>query len=167
LRDFVAHGEVSQRAEPLNAMVEEAAHLALIGARAAGIRVVTDYAGTDTMVRADRVQIQQVLVNLLRNAIEAMADTPRRILTIATRAADDHMQVTIADTGGGIPPAIVDRLFQAFASSKPEGMGLGLSICRTIVEAHGGTIWATALPDDGAAFHFTLRRADLEQIDGE
>jgi two-component system sensor kinase FixL len=166
LRDFVAHGEVSQRAEPLNMMVEEAAQLALIGAPAAGIRVVTEYAGTDTMVRVDRVQIQQVLVNLLRNAIEAMADTPRRILTIATRAADDQMQVTIADTGSGIPPAVADRLFQAFASSKPDGMGLGLSISRTIVEAHGGTIWATAQPDGGTAFHFTLLRADREQIDG-
>ncbi|MGY4397927.1 two-component system sensor kinase FixL [Sphingomonas sp. UYAg733] len=166
LRDFVAHGAVSQRSEPLNLMVEEAAQLALIGARAAGIRVVTEYSNADTMVRADRVQIQQVLVNLIRNAIQAMADSPRRILTIATRAADDYMQVTIADTGGGIAPGVADRLFQAFASSKPEGMGLGLSICRTIVEAHGGVIWANALPDDGTEFHFTLLRADLEDIDG-
>ncbi|QNQ10594.1 PAS domain-containing sensor histidine kinase [Sphingomonas alpina] len=165
LRDFVAHGAVSQRPEPLNLMVEEAAHLALIGARAAGVRVVTDYSSTDAMVRADRVQIQQVLVNLIRNAIQAMADTPRRILTIATCPVDDHMQVTITDTGGGIAPGVADRLFQAFASSKPEGMGLGLSICRTIVEAHGGAIWATALPD-GTEFHFTLLRADLDDIDG-
>jgi len=118
------------------------------------------------LVALDRVQIQQVLVNLIRNAIQAMADSPRRILTIVTRAADDHMEVTIADTGGGIAPEIADQLFQAFASNKPDGMGLGLSICRTIIEAHGGSIWAAALPDGGTAFHFTLLRAGMEGRDG-
>jgi two-component system, LuxR family, sensor kinase FixL len=110
-------------------------------------------------VHADRVQIQQVLVNLIRNALQAMADAPRRVLTIATAIeSDTHMQISIADSGGGIAPEMADRLFQAFASTKPDGMGLGLSICRTIVEAHHGRIWAEPAPGGGTAFHFTLLR---------
>ncbi|WP_457353885.1 PAS domain-containing sensor histidine kinase [Sphingomonas sp. UYP23] len=159
LRAFVARGDVEQCSEPLNALVRDAAKLGLIGAAETGIAINMEFADDKEGVHADRVQIQQVLVNLIRNALQAMADSPRRILTISTAiAADDQMLVTIADSGDGIPPAIADRLFQAFASTKPDGMGLGLSICRTIIEAHHGRIWAAPALGGGAAFHFTLPR---------
>ncbi|WP_010219579.1 PAS domain S-box protein [Sphingomonas sp. PAMC 26621] len=159
LRDFVARGDVEQCAEPLNALVREAANLGLIGAEQAGVETVLAFASDGELVHADRVQIQQVLVNLIRNALQAMTATPRRILTITTAVESNAcMQITIADSGDGIAPDIADRLFQAFASTKPDGMGLGLSICRTIVEAHHGRIWADSVPGGGTAFHFTLLR---------
>jgi two-component system, LuxR family, sensor kinase FixL len=159
LRDFVARGDVEQCPEPLNALVRGAASLGLIGAEQAGVETLLAFASDAECVHADRVQIQQVLVNLIRNALQAMTDAPRRVLTIATAIeSDTHMQISIADSGGGIAPEMADRLFQAFASTKPDGMGLGLSICRTIVEAHHGRIWAEPAPGGGTAFHFTLLR---------
>jgi len=114
------------------------------------------------------VQVQQVLVNLIRNAVQAMAGSRARELTIATAPeAEGCVQVTVADTGEGIAAEMQSRLFQAFATDKAGGMGLGLSICRTIIEAHGGRIWATPGPEGGTAFHFTLRRTAPEDADGQ
>jgi two-component system sensor kinase FixL len=164
LREFVARGDVEQCPEPLNALVREAASLGLIGAEQVGVDTVFDFAGDAEMVHADRVQIQQVLVNLIRNALQAMGGE-RRVLTITTAIESaDCMQISVADSGSGIAADMADRLFQAFASTKPDGMGLGLSICRTIVEAHHGRIWTTPQPGGGTAFHFTLLRdhADAE-----
>lgn len=159
LREFVARGDVEQCAEPLNALVREAANLGLIGAGQAGVETVMTFASDDELVHADRIQIQQVLVNLIRNALQAMEATPRRALTITTAVESENcMQVSIADSGAGIAPDMADRLFHAFASTKPDGMGLGLSICQTIIEAHHGRIWAEPAPGGGAAFHFTLLR---------
>ncbi|MGY2736567.1 PAS domain-containing sensor histidine kinase [Sphingomonas sp. UYP23] len=159
LREFVARGDVEQCAEPLNALVREAANLGLIGAVQAGVETVMHFALEAELVHADRIQIQQVLVNLIRNALQAMAASPRRVLTITTAVESENcMQVSIADSGEGVAPDSADRLFQAFASTKPDGMGVGLSICRTIVEAHHGRIWADSAPGGGAAFHFTLLR---------
>jgi two-component system sensor kinase FixL len=160
LREFVARGDVEQCAEPLNALVREAASLGLIGAEQAGVEIVFDLAAADTeFVHVDRVQIQQVLVNLIRNALQAMSGMSNRVLTITTAVESEAcMQVSVADSGSGIAADMADRLFQAFASTKPDGMGLGLSICRTIVEAHDGRIWADPVPDGGTAFHFTLLR---------
>ena len=94
------------------------------------------------LVLADKVQIQQVLLNLIRNAIEAMETSPRRELIISTQAADDEMvAIGVADTGSGIAPDMTSQLFQPFVTNKRHGMGVGLSISRTIVEAHGGQIW--------------------------
>jgi two-component system sensor kinase FixL len=163
LRDFVARGDVEQQPEPLNDLVREAAKLGLIGAREAGVEVVMSLSAETDTVRADRVQIQQVLVNLIRNALQAMATVQDSVLTVATMPeAEGCIQVTVADTGTGIAPEIADRLFQAFASTKDEGMGLGLSICRTIIEAHSGRIWMTPVEGGGTAFHFTLPRASIE-----
>ena len=164
LRDFVARGDVEQRGEPLNGLVREAANLGLLGAREAGVEVVMALCDDTAIVRADRVQIQQVIVNLVRNALQAMSASPTRVLTISTEPAAANpawMQVNVSDTGAGIPAAMNDRLFQAFASTKTDGMGLGLSICRTIIEAHDGRIWASDASGGGAAFHFTLERAEL------
>ncbi|MEG3123380.1 PAS domain-containing sensor histidine kinase [Sphingomonas sp. GB1N7] len=166
LREFVARGEVGRAPEMLDAVVTEAAALGLIGAREAGVRVVMALDPDPHLVLIDRVQIEQVLVNLIRNALQAMQDRPTRELTISTvHEAPGCVQVTVADTGSGIGADMADRLFQAFATTKDEGMGLGLSICRTIVEAHGGRIWATPSPGGGAAFHFTLVLVDPENRD--
>lgn len=158
LRDFVARGESDRRVESLKKLVEEAGALALVGAKEHGVRVNFRLDPLIDRVIVDRVQIQQVILNLIRNAIEAMEGLPRRELVISTEPVDDHMvAVSIADTGTGLAPEILPKLFEPFISTKANGMGVGLSISRTIIEAHGGTI--TARPNDGGGtvFRFTLR----------
>src|SRR3954469_10813340 len=151
LREFVARGEVSKTVEDLPALIGEASVLALVGSREKGIVSRFDYDPAATPVLADRVQIQQVLINLMRNAIEAMEDCPVRMLTVRTALLDpDTVQLSVTDTGTGLAPEMRDRLFEAFASTKSQGMGLGLSICRTIVEAHGGHIRACESEGGGA-----------------
>jgi two-component system sensor kinase FixL len=157
LRDFVARGEVDMRAERLSNLVEEATRLALVGARERNIRTFYDLDSNLDLVVVDRIQIQQVLVNLLRNAVEALADAPARDINISSAVDRDGMvRVSIADTGTGLSPQIAEQLFKAFTTTKSSGMGLGLSICRTIIEAHGGRIWYEDRPGGGATFHFTL-----------
>ncbi|MCR5881043.1 ATP-binding protein [Phenylobacterium sp. J367] len=121
------------------------------------------------LVLADKVQIQQVVLNLMRNAIDAMEDSPRRELVVAARAADDDMvEVSVTDTGPGISPEVADQLFQPFITTKAHGMGVGLSISRTIIEAHGGRIWVEPNPPGGAIFRFTIMAApEGELTDGE
>jgi two-component system sensor kinase FixL len=163
LRDFVTRGEVEKSIESIASLIGEASKLALIDARERGIRSFFEFDPEASLVLVDRVQIQQVLVNLMRNAVEAMADVPKRDLYVTTSLLDDgYVQVTVQDSGPGISPAILPQLFDAFVSSKTEGMGLGLSICRTIVEAHGGRSWAEQRPGGGATFHFTLINARAE-----
>jgi two-component system, LuxR family, sensor kinase FixL len=165
LRDFVARGENERRIESLSKLIEEANALALVGAKEHGVRVRLQIDRTQDLIFADKVQIQQVLLNLLRNAIEAVADQDRRELVISTRPSDDDMvEVSVADTGAGINAAISAQLFQPFITTKAQGMGVGLSISRTIVEAHGGRIWTEPNPGGGAVFKFTLRQATKEDI---
>jgi C4-dicarboxylate-specific signal transduction histidine kinase len=105
----------------------------------------------------NRVQIQQVIVNLIRNAFEAMVDQEPRKVTVSTRALDDEtIEIAVADVGPGIPYEIAGRLFEPFVSSKRDGMGLGLSISRSIVEAHEGQLKADPNPAGGTIFRFTL-----------
>ena len=162
LRDFVSRGESDREIESLSKLVEEASALALIGAKELGVRVSYDFDRHVDLVLADKVQIQQVILNLIRNAIDAMMTSPRRALKITTDATDGGglVRVSVADTGPGLSPEVVERLFQPFVSTKAQGMGVGLSISRTIVEAHGGRIWAESNADGGATFHFTLMRLD-------
>ena len=165
LREFVARGESERRIESLPKLIEDASTLALVGAREHGIAVMFRLDPAADLVLADRIQIQQVMVNLMRNAIEVMSEggTVRR-LDIATAAGpDDQVEVTVADTGAGLAPEVAKQLFQPFVTTKRKGMGLGLSICRTIVEAHGGKIWVESPPDGGTIFHFTLRAAAHER----
>ncbi|MEG8055446.1 ATP-binding protein [Sphingomonas sp. 22L2VL55-3] len=157
LRAFVDGGDTGFRDERLDLLVEEATSLGLLGAHEAGITVVNTASPSPVMVRVDRIQIQQVLVNLIRNAIHSMAGSPDRTLSIATAPErEGWVQITVADTGSGIDSEVRARLFEAFATTKEDGMGLGLSICRTIVEAHGGRIWADGVATGGTAFHFTV-----------
>jgi len=164
LRDFVARGESERRVESLAKLVEEASALALVGAKEQGVRVRTQYDLDVDLVFADKVQVQQVLLNLMRNAIEAMAGSPRRDLILSTAAADGMALIAVADTGPGIDAEIAEQLFQPFVTSKPHGMGVGLSISRTIVEAHGGRIWTEPNPDGGTIFSFTLPRVSDEDV---
>lgn len=161
LRDFVAHGHIEKTVEKLPPLINEAAVLGLMGARENGVEPAFDLDHYASPVLVDRVQVQQVLINLIRNAMEAMANSTVRKLTVSTRPDQPgFVRVVVADTGRGVPPAIAERLFTAFLSTKANGMGLGLSICRTIVEAHGGRIWMQPAVGGGTEFHFTLVQAD-------
>jgi two-component system, LuxR family, sensor kinase FixL len=166
LREFVARGESERHIESLPKLVQEASALALVGAREKGVRVTYQFDPDAPLVLADRIQIQQVLLNLIRNAIEAMQDEPRRELLIATRslAGDGLVEVSVADTGTGIEPEVLERLFQPFVTTKKHGMGVGLSICRTIVESHGGKIWIESEVGRGTTFRFTLRTVSQEEL---
>jgi two-component system sensor kinase FixL len=158
LRDFVARGESERRVESIAKLVEEASALALVGVKDQGVRVRFQFDPTVDLVLADKVQIQQVLLNLMRNAVEAMDQSPKRELVLSTASEEDEMVViTVADTGQGMSDDVRGQLFQPFFTTKRHGMGVGLSICRTIVEAHGGRIWADARTNGGTAFSFTLR----------
>jgi two-component system sensor kinase FixL len=159
LREFVSKGEFAKTVEDLPKVIEEASALALVGAKEKGIATHFTFAPEATPVLIDRVQIQQVLINLMRNAIEAMDGARTKRLDVSTALLDSRtVRVTVADTGRGIGPEVRERLFEAFNTSKDTGMGLGLSICRTIVEAHDGRIRAVDRADGGTAFEFTLMR---------
>jgi two-component system, LuxR family, sensor kinase FixL len=160
LRDLVAHSETENHIENPTKLVEEASALALVGARQLGVRVRFQLDPAADSVLADKVQIQQVLHNLMRNAVEAMGEAPgpeRELLVATAPRPGGLVEVSVADTGPGISPEIAAQLFQPFITTKREGMGVGLSISRTIVEAHGGKLWAEANPGGGAVFRFTLR----------
>lgn len=166
LRDFVARGEVEKTVEDLPSLIAEAAALGLMGAREKGVDVQFDLDPGATKVLLDKVQIQQVLINLLRNAVEAMSVSSERHLWITSRREKAGLiRVSVADTGPGVAQHVADQLFTAFVSTKSDGMGLGLSICRTIVEANGGRIWLEPRPGGGTQFHFTLVEAEPEEVE--
>ena len=156
LRAFVARGEVAKRPESVAEVIEEASALALVGAKERGIKVLIRIDPDLPTAEVDRVQIQQVLLNLIRNAVEAMEGHEVRELSIGTATEAGAVLVSVADTGGGIPPEIETRLFQPFVTTKADGMGIGLSVCRTIVEAHGGRLWVESNTGGGSVFRFTL-----------
>src|SRR5262245_36909599 len=165
LRDFVARGEAERRVESAKKLAEEAGALALVGVKDQGVRVRFQFDPTVDLVLADKVQIQQVLLNLIRNAVDAMEGCPRRELVISTMAADDGMiSITVADTGTGVAPEMASQLFQPFITTKRQGMGVGLSISRTIVEAHGGRISCEPNPGGGTIFRFTRRAVSNEEV---
>ena len=157
LRDFVRRGETERRIESIVPMVEEASTLTSITAGASGVRVHLSFDPNAARVFADRIQIQQVLVNLMLNAIDAMADSSRRELEVKTALLDDETTAfSVTDSGTGLVAEIADHLFEPFVSTKPNGMGLGLSICRSIVEAHGGRLRTEPNEGGGTIFCFTL-----------
>jgi two-component system sensor kinase FixL len=166
LREFVARGEAEPKIENLTKLVEDASALALVGAKETGARVVFRLDPSAQLVLADKVQVQQVLLNLIRNALEAMQESAKRDLTISTERLDpETVVVAVADTGSGIAPEIRDQLFQPFVTTKRHGMGVGLSISRTIMESHGGQLWAEPNPQGGTIFKLTLKTVEPEEID--
>ncbi|WP_368856631.1 PAS domain S-box protein [Chelativorans sp. ZYF759] len=164
LREFVTRGETEKQPEDLKQLVEEAAALALVGSREAGIRTVFEFGDEARTVLVDRVQIQQVLINLLRNAMEAMRHSERRELRVRTSSAAEQgmVQIEVADTGPGLTDDVAQQLFKPFVTTKPGGMGVGLSISKRIVEAHGGTIVMDRNEQGGATFRFTMPAIDEE-----
>jgi PAS domain S-box-containing protein len=159
LGNFVRKREPQRSSVDVNRAIREALHLVETEAKQHAIKVRTDLDARLRSVRADNVQIQQVLLNLLRNGIEAMkgGDSNDRILTIETSSSPKgDVEVTVSDTGHGFADDVVDRLFSPFFTTKPHGMGVGLSISRTIIDTHGGRLWATRNPGRGATFKFVL-----------
>jgi two-component system sensor kinase FixL len=165
LRDFVAKGEIDTQILTLGKLINDATTLGLVGAREKGVSWSIEIEPDIDNVLADRVQIQQVMVNLMRNAIEAMDDTPVKQLAVRARLLDhEHVEISVADTGHGVPDNFINQLFQPFISTKAKGMGLGLSICRTIVEAHGGHLSVEPDMSGGTIFKFTLSHISKEKL---
>jgi len=160
LRDFLEKRVSARSAEDINAITEDALALGLIGVKTAILCTKLDLAPGLPPVLADKIQIQQVLVNLLRNAAEAMDETPERILTLSTAAtADGFVVVRVSDTGSGISGEAAKKLFRPFVTTKPGGMGIGLAISRSIIESHGGRLTMEPNPGGGTVFQFTLPSA--------
>ncbi len=167
LRDFVTHGEVEKRILNTRRLVEDAVALALVGTQDPELRLQFDIDPRDPSILADGIQIQQVVFNLVRNALEAMeGQAPREITVTVKKAGDAEVGISVSDTGPGLPED-PEALFRPFASTKPKGLGIGLSICRTIVQAHGGRLWARSRPGGGAVFEFTVPIAQARETADE
>ncbi|MEH6952751.1 sensor protein FixL (plasmid) [Nitrobacter sp. NHB1] len=167
LRDFVSRRESEKRVESLAKLMEEAGALGLAGAREQNVMLRLELDPECDRILVDRVQIQQVLVNLFRNALEAMAESPKRELAVSSaKASDDMIELSISDTGHGFSETAVKNLFETFFTTKETGMGVGLSISRSIVEAHGGRMWAETNDFGGATFRLTLPIAPNEDLPG-
>jgi two-component system sensor kinase FixL len=165
LREFIVRGEADTKAEALDHLIEDAVALALPNPAAVDVELIRSIAPEACSVLADRVQIQQVVVNLVRNAVESMRHQLRsRRLTISATAERGMAFVRVVDNGPGVAPEMAERLFSAFMSTKREGMGVGLSICRRIVETHGGKMWYEPGDDGGAGFCFTVPLATSEAM---
>ena len=162
VRAFIDRREVERRPEELRVLIEEALGLALVGPSHRDVRINLDLAATPTIVDVDRIQIQQVLVNLIRNAADVLEGRPDKKIDIGFSVEDDVARVHVADNGPGVDETIAPRLFEAFVTTKEKGLGVGLSICRAIVESHGGRIWLEPNEPRGASFVFTLPREGAE-----
>lgn len=157
LREFLTRGETEKRVENIRTMVEEACALALTGSNASGVSVEYSFAPEANRALANRIQVQQVIVNIVHNALDAMAGSAHKAIRVGAASRDSSfVEITIADSGPGLSPDIAGKLFQPFVSGKRHGMGLGLSISRSIVEAHGGRILAESNPAGGTILRFTL-----------
>lgn len=168
LREFVTRGETEKAPENIRSLIEEAGALALVGSRERGMRSEFKFSANAKLVVADKVQIQQVLINLMRNAMEAMRDSPVRELVVSTSTTGNGMvAIEVADRGEGISDEIVAQLFKPFVTTKPGGMGIGLSISKRIVESHGGEISVRRNENGGATFRFTLPAFEDEILNGK
>jgi two-component system sensor kinase FixL len=162
LRQFIAKGETDRALEDINTVVEEASGLALVGAKGKGIVVRRVLGEGLPPVLLDKIQIHQVITNLIRNSIDALDGVTRREIVVSTRRAGrDSIEITVADSGPGLAPEVADRLFQPFVTTKAAGLGIGLSICRSIVDAHGGRLFASDNPGGGVVFHVHLPAAEV------
>ncbi|MGB3472453.1 MAG: PAS domain S-box protein [Erythrobacter sp.] len=163
LRDFIKHGETERQVSSLARIIQESSALALINGDGQGVDFEAELDPTCDEVLVDPVQVQQVTHNLIRNALEAMHESRHKKLRIRSRRAPNgFVQVSVADSGPGLDEKVADRLFHPFNSSKSDGMGLGLSICHTIIQSHDGKIWVEESDLGGTAFHFTVPLAEVE-----
>ena len=166
LRNFVSRGDNDRRVENLNTLIQEATALALLGFRDANVHVQLDLNHHQDVILADRVQLQQVVFNLVRNAIEATAGKPHRLITIVTEHGDPKwLVVKITDNGPGLSEDVASQIFEPFTTTKRDGMGVGLSISRTIVASHGGRLWHEPAAGGGATFCFTVPRMMNEDVE--
>ena len=158
LRSLVRDGQAPFVGVQIPEVVEEVLLLSKRELERADVTLKTDFADSRMEIEGDRTQLQQVVLNLVSNAIDAMADLDgrARVLTISSKVVDGHARVTVADTGAGVDPAITMRLFEALCTTKAAGLGLGLSICRRIVNSHGGRLWLENSTTQGAAFTFAI-----------
>jgi two-component system, LuxR family, sensor kinase FixL len=159
LRGFLSHGNSERQIEAVLPLVKEAVELAHLEMRQRGVSIRLGNVPADVSILADKIQIQQVLLNLLRNAAEAVANQECREIALLTEANAAILQISVVDNGPGLPDEVRDKLFQPFVSTKRTGMGVGLSICHTIITAHDGQLWAEPNPDRGTIFRFTLQIA--------
>lgn len=156
VREFTSRGDTERSVEDINAVVEEICELATLGTATDGIDLEMDLAANLPPVLIDHIQIQQVVLNLVRNSIDALTDCETGTITVATVPEGRMVEVVVSDNGPGLPPEVRERVFEPFVSTKPDGIGIGLSICRTIVEAHGGRIAVDADTRSGTAFRFSV-----------
>jgi signal transduction histidine kinase len=160
IRLLFAKGAPERTALDVNDVVREMLLLLRGETARYGIAVRTELAAGLSPTLADRVQVQQILMNLIVNSIDAMKDVDgSRELVIASQSTDQHVVVAVSDSGPGLPADHAAQIFNAFFTTKVNGTGMGLSISRSIVESHGGSLWATGNPGGGATFHFTLPAA--------
>jgi len=162
LRELAKKGEAEMQVENVSVTIEEASALALVGV-GQGLKLDIRVAEDATEAVIDKIQIQQVLLNLMRNAIEAMVSSDRREILVTAKRLGDRIEIRVADTGPGLPATVRARLFQPFVTTKPEGMGVGLSVSRTIVEAHGGDLNADDPATGGTVFRFTVPAASSDK----
>lgn len=158
LRRFVGKGEVQRQRLNVNDLVDEVMHFVTAEASEHEVRVQVDLAADLPPIDADGVQIEQVILNLLRNALEAIYEArgEHPLLAVRTQRLGDEVAVAVRDSGVGLRPDVDDDVFEPFVTTKSTGLGMGLSICRSIVGAHGGRVWCESNPDRGMTFHFTL-----------
>ena len=167
MRDMVRKDDPKRQPVALPELIDEARAFADIEAQRTSTQIIVDLPEHLPRIDVDRIMIEQVLLNLVKNGIEAMGDMPidRRQLLLQARVVDDRMlEITVADHGHGLDSADAERIFAPFYTTKPEGMGIGLAICRSIIEFHQGRLWVTPRREGGSVFHFTV---PIEEESGE
>ena len=162
LRALYKKSAPKQELVAINEVVGEMAGMMEAEARGHGVSIRTDLKDDLPMTLADRVQLQQVLMNLMLNGIEAMKETGGVLTVKSEVGVDSRIEIAVRDSGPGIPSDNADQIFDAFFTTKPQGSGMGLAICKSIVESQGGRIWANSDGGRGATFHFTLPAAPAE-----
>jgi two-component system sensor kinase FixL len=166
LRQLFQRGEIQRQQINVNELVRHVLHLAHRGLVSKDVDLHTALAQELPLISGDSVPLQQLLLNLITNACNAMSDVGapgRRLIVRTSFALGEGVRVTVSDSGHGIPDDNLERIFEPFFTTRPEGMGLGLTVCRTIISVHGGRLWAENNPDRGASFHFILPESDKDQ----
>jgi len=156
IRGFVKRSDPIRKAVQAPTIVADAVGLAEIDARERNLTIAPELDPDMPLLHVDPILIEQVLLNLIKNGLESMKDSSYRVLRVRVRVIDQQMQFSVIDRGYGVPAAIRSRLFDSFYTTKDDGMGMGLNICRSIIESHQGRLWFDDNPEGGCSFKFTL-----------